>query len=211
MRAASGFSWVVVAAVLVGCTRAGEGAGPPPEVTPIDTRPIEVPPEEVVPRPVARPGAGASGEQGAPAFGGTTGPSEQLRPGMKPAVLKEVRAAEQEGFDRVVFELAGDGVPGWRARYLEGSARQCGSGEAVKVAGGALLEVTLLPAQAHDEKGKVTVKDRERKPGLVGIVEMEQVCDFEGQVTWVLGLAGKAPYRVTELASPARVVVDVQR
>ncbi|HSO00754.1 MAG TPA: hypothetical protein VLS89_20820 [Candidatus Nanopelagicales bacterium] len=185
-------------------------------MTPIDTRPIEVPPadEGTLPAPRPVPGGASGGATGGAqekAFDGTTASSERLRPGMKPATLKEVRAAENEGFDRVVVEFAGAGVSGWRARYLEGSARQCGSGDAVKVAGSALLEVTLLPAQAHDEKGQVTIKDRERKPGLPLIQEMKLTCDFEGQVTWVLGLSEKAPYRVLELGSPARVVVDVRR
>jgi hypothetical protein len=38
---------------------------------------------------------------------------------------------------------------------------------------------------------------------------MTLICDFEGQVEWVLGIAAPAAYRVSELTGPARLVLDV--
>ena len=124
-------------------------------------------------------------------------------------VLRDVRAASQEGFDRVVFEFEGSAVPGYRVGYVD-SAVQCGSGETVEVAGAALLQVRLDPAQAHTEAGEATVRERERRPALPVLQEMESVCDFEADVTWVLGLAARNRFRVQELAGPARLVVDVE-
>ena len=43
------------------------------------------------------------------------------------------------------------------------------------------------------------------------VKELKLVCDFEGEVAWVLGIAAVAPYRVSELARPARLVLDVRR
>lgn len=139
-------------------------------------------------------------------FQGTTEPTVKERAGAPVAVLREVRAAEQQGFDRVVFEL--DGMPGYRIGYVDRPV-QCGSGEPVEVAGAARLQVQLVPAQAHTEAGEPTVRDRERPLDLPVVKELESTCDFEADVTWVLGLASRRPYRVQELADPARLVVDV--
>ena len=139
-------------------------------------------------------------------FSGTTAATEKQRADAPVAVLREVRAARQEGFDRVVFEL--DGMPGYRIGYQDRPV-QCGSGEPVEVAGTAWLQVQLLPAQAHTEAGEPTVRERERRLDLPVVKEIESTCDFEADVTWVLGLAARRPYRVQELASPPRLVVDV--
>lgn len=141
-------------------------------------------------------------------FQGTTEATEKLRDGAPVAVLQEVRAAAQPGFDRVVFELEGSAVPGYRIGY-ETRPVQCGSGEPVEVAGEAWLQVQLLPAQAHTEAGEPTVRERERRLALPVVKEIKSTCDFEADVTWVLGLASRRPYRVQELAGPARLVVDV--
>lgn len=139
-------------------------------------------------------------------FQGTTEPTEKRRDDTPVAVLREVRAAEQQGFDRVVFEL--DRMPGYRIGYEDRPA-QCGSGEPVEVAGEARLQVQLVPAQAHTEEGAPTVEQRERHLDLPVLKELESTCDFEADVTWVLGLASRRPYRVQELASPARLVIDI--
>jgi len=141
-------------------------------------------------------------------FEGTTEATEKQRAGAPVAVLREVRAAEQQGFDRVVFEFEGSAVPGYRIGYQDRPV-QCGSGEPVEVAGEARLQVQLLPAQAHTEAGEPTVRERERHLDLPVLKELESICDFEADVTWVLGLASRRPYRVQELASPARLVVDI--
>lgn len=131
------------------------------------------------------------------------------RPDLGVVVLRAVRAAGQRGFDRVVFEFEGNDVPGYRVGYVD-SAIQCGSGEAVELAGEALLQVQLTPAQAHTEAGEPTVRERERRLDLPILKELESTCDFEADVTWVLGLASRKVFRVQELASPARLVIDLE-
>jgi hypothetical protein len=70
--------------------------------------------------------------------------------------------------------------------------------------------VRLTPAQAN-AGGEPTVTERERKASLPVIQELELTCDFEGEVTWVLGNAHPNKYRVMELREPTRLVVDVQQ
>ena len=126
------------------------------------------------------------------------------------ATLVSLRAAEHAGYDRVVWELSGP-QPGVHAEYVDRPVRQCGSGEPVPLAGDAWLEVRLEPARAHPEEGRPTIADRRRAAGLPIVEEMVMTCDFEAVVTWVLGVSSPEPYRVTRLADPPRVVVDIRR
>ncbi|MBF5045454.1 hypothetical protein FGE12_23810 [Aggregicoccus sp. 17bor-14] len=125
--------------------------------------------------------------------------------------LAAVRAAKQPGYDRVVFELSGDALPGYHLEYVDRPIVRCGSGEPTQVAGQAWLQVRLTGAQAHTDAGKPTVGPRERKESLGVLRELEQTCDFEGEVTWVLGLQHPNRFRVLELKAPTRLVVDVQQ
>jgi hypothetical protein len=132
------------------------------------------------------------------------------RSGQKSATLREVRAARNEGFDRVVFQFDGDALPGYQVEYLDTPAIRCGSGDPTEIAGAGRLQVRLQPAQAHDENGQPTVASRERTAALPLLQELKQTCDFEGEVTWVLGVKQPHAYRVLELHAPARIVVDVR-
>ncbi len=124
------------------------------------------------------------------------------------AVLGAVRTGRHEGYDRVVFEL--DRIPGWEVEYVDRPVTACGSGEAVPVAGDAWLEVRMTSAAAHTEAGAPTVKDRDRKLDLGVARQLVGTCDFEGHVTWVLGVSNPGRFRAFELADPPRLVVDVQ-
>lgn len=205
--------WGIAAALLAGaCGNGGTTGTPtaPPDVTPIDTRPIE-PPASEPPAPTA-PRPKTPDAEGEAPFEGTTGVAEKKRPGVKkPVILREVRVGEHEGYERMVFEIAGDELPGYRVTYTDKPSAQCGSGDPSKVAGKGWLEVRLSPAQAHDEAGKVTIADRERHPKLEVVQEMELTCDFEGEVTWSVGVAERNKFRVLELSKPARIVIDVRR
>jgi hypothetical protein len=154
--------------------------------------------------------AGTPGASPEEDFKGTSGAVEKRKPGQSPRVLKEVRTASHPNFDRVVFEFEGDAVPGYKVEYVDKPVRQCGSGDTVAVEGDGWLNVTFTPAQAHTDAGQATVEDRERRLNLKILKELESICDFEGEVAWVLGVSSPNLYRVIELASPARLVVDIK-
>ena len=148
------------------------------------------------------------------AFAGTTASVHRARPippGVPPALLRAVETDSGPGYDRVVFEFAGDSVPGYHVEYVTAPVRRCGSGDPVALAGAGRLVVRFEPARAHDERGNPSPVQRERATGLPAVKDMKLVCDFEGQVEWVLGVAAAAPYRVSETTAPARLVVDIRR
>jgi hypothetical protein len=150
------------------------------------------------------------GDASAADFKGTAGIVDKPRPDAPPALLRDVRTARQEGFDRVVFEFAGESLPGYHLEYVDRPVRQCGSGEPVPLAGDAWLQMRLVPANAHTEAGAPTVRERERHLDYPVFRELESTCDFEAHVEWVLGVASPNRYRVLELSNPTRLVVDVR-
>lgn len=125
--------------------------------------------------------------------------------------LSVMRTATHESFDRFVLEFQGDELPDYHVEYIDRPVRQCGSGNPVELAGDGWLEIRLEPARAHDDEGEATVEQRESSPGLPVILEAKLTCDFEAVVVWVLGVSSPNRYRVTELQSPARLVVDVRK
>ncbi|MFQ1001991.1 hypothetical protein [Modestobacter sp. SSW1-42] len=120
-----------------------------------------------------------------------------------------VRAARQEGYDRVVFELAGSGTPGWQVEYVDSASAQ-GSGDPVDVPGEAVLQVVLQGVSYPYETGATEVPR-----GPVGAADSEHVAGvvydgtFEGTAVAWIGTDGRAPFRVYSLTGPSRVVVEV--
>jgi hypothetical protein len=171
---------------------AGSDAPDRPEPTVADTlRPDEVQADEA-------------------SFTGTVRTTEKTAARQGVALLQAVRTGRHAGFDRVVFAFDAGALPGYHLEYVDRPVRNCGEGRVVPIEGDAWLQVRLTPANAHTEEGRPTVAPRERRPALPVLREPELTCDFEADVTWVLGLAAPNPYRVLELRYPPRLVVDVR-
>lgn len=128
------------------------------------------------------------------------------------ATLRDVRLGlhpEEGGWDRLVFEFAGDLPPG-SVSYVP-SVSACGSGAPVMLPGTALLAVRFSQTAAHTDAGQPTIR-RATLPGAGGIVlEARQTCDFEGEVSWAIGLKERQRFKVTLLDRPRRVVIDIKQ
>ena len=156
--------------------------------------------------------ASPAGEDDAPAdFPAAPALSEQ-EPSGGPLTVTAVRVARQDGYDRVVFELAGKaaGQAGWRVEYVDEPASQ-GSGDPVDVAGDAALSVTITGTGYPMDTGQEEVGDDPALPGDLQVVEDVVLgAVFEGQYEAFVGTSGELPFRVFRLSDPERVVVDVQ-
>lgn len=119
--------------------------------------------------------------------------------------LVAVRTSAAVGATRMEFEFDAR-VPSYRVAYTD-SVRACGSGEDVALPGNARLVVAFRNAAAHDDAGHATVADRDRSPGLPGLLALRLFCDFEGDVSWAAALPRRAPFAVSELSSPPRLLV----
>ena len=139
--------------------------------------------------------------------GTSTGPIEEHDSTGSP-LLVAVRAGRQKNADRLVFELRG-GRPGFRVEYVD-ELVQDGSGDPVPLLGRAVVQILLRPAAAHDDAGHPTFTGP--PPDVTDFATFRQVADagdFEGQLTWGIGVAARTPMRVLRLDGPSRVAVDV--
>ena len=143
-------------------------------------------------------------------FEGTAGITNKKYEIKSAAVLKEVRTAQHNGYDRVVFEFEGVEMPGYKIEYIDKPVRQCGSGNPVNLKGDGWLEIRFYPANAHTKEGKPTVENRELVPNHKIIRELKSTCDFEAEVIWVLGVSSPNKYRISELKNPTRLAVDIK-
>ncbi|GHG86871.1 hypothetical protein [Comamonas sp. JC664] len=232
--------WLAGCLALAGCSKKEEPAAAPTEAAPqpqAPSIPSTRPPEGTIPRegeaaaqpPVHTATSGdeevAAGDTVPPVDAPaadvppedpknrewTTAPVVLKRSPGQAVTLRSVRTGTHADYDRVVFEFDGPRVPGYQLEYVDKPVIQCGSGDEAPLAGQAALQVTLTPARGHDDQGRATVAALELKPKLPTLLELVRTCDFEAEVTWVLGTKARTDYRVMELSDPTRLVVDVKR
>ena len=128
------------------------------------------------------------------------------------ALLERVAIGRHEGFDRVVFQFRGEGLPSYRIQYTEPPFAEDGSGNPVEVNGNAFVTVRMEPASGFDlntGEGELVYKGPKRLEGAGSIVkEVVRTGDFEAVLSWVIGLDAKVPFLVTRTESPSRLIVD---
>ena len=148
----------------------------------------------------------------APLEGASTEPVAVSATISETALLTDVRSARQEGYDRVVFEFS-NGVPGYDVGYVERPVVADGSGDEVAVEGGAVLRIRMEPALDADltqESAPRTYTGPVRfSPDTAVVDELVRTGGFEAVLTWAAGIDTKRPFRVTTLAGPPRIVIDV--
>jgi hypothetical protein len=124
-------------------------------------------------------------------------------------VLTDVRVGAHRGFDRIVFEVAGEGQAGWQVGY-HGDPRPAGP---IEVPGEAVLGIVLTNiAQPGDAPGVREPWSGPGRLGLDGTAVLETLVAgglVEGRHTFLAGLDRRRPFAVGQLDSPPRVVVDL--
>lgn len=129
-------------------------------------------------------------------------------------VLVGVRTGSHPGYTRYVFDFVnadpeghsplGSARPGWDVRHVPPSdAVQDGSGDPPPVGGAVYLRIRFDGAAAHYDDGTPSIRyglDAHSPLGFGG--------DFEGRVTWFLGLEREQPFNVFFVENN-KVVVDV--
>jgi hypothetical protein len=116
------------------------------------------------------------------------------------------RVGEQVGYDRFVLQFDPI-VPTYTVKRQDKPVFQGASGQSVTLSGTSGVLVTV-----HSAQGATTFTgptDFNHSEYLV-LNEARQIQDFEGYVSWGLGLSKPACMRAFTLESPARLVVDFQ-
>lgn len=149
------------------------------------------------------------------AFAGATTPTSAPPPpgATQVALLADVEASSGAGVDRVVFRFADGHLPGYDVAYVDGPVRQDGSGEMVPVEGRAFLQVRFEPASGVDLRAgtfEETYGGPDRVRGTTTrVTEVVRAGDFEANLTWVIGLDTKVPYRVEVLPGDNAVAIEL--
>ena len=138
-----------------------------------------------------------------------TSPVKVVRQVHPAAKVVDLRVGEHKNFDRVVIDVRGD-VPGYTVRYVHKLTYDA-SGKPVRLKGKRFIAIALTPAKAENAKGRSLYHgprlQQYRMPSLRGVAFTG---DFEGVVSFGLSLRHRDDFRVSELSSPSRLVIDLQ-
>ena len=123
--------------------------------------------------------------------------------------LTAVRTGEHSGYDRVVFQFSGT-LPGYTAGRVPAVSSDP-KGTPVPLAGQSYLRVVFLgtsavcPTPLHRTYSGPAVLT----PYYPELLTVSAAGDFEGVLSFGIGLAAQGGYHVITLTSPARLVIDV--
>ena len=125
--------------------------------------------------------------------------------------VTDVQVAHHEGFDRVVYEMAGAGMPGWTVGYVS-QAVQDGSGMVLELDGQATLWVSISGSGYPSDSGATPFSHPTPVRGdrTTAVTEVQGWSAFEGTTGSFIGVAGTDhAFRVFLLDDPVRLVVDI--
>src|SRR5438105_1248768 len=149
-----------------------------------------------------------------PLSGGSTAARVSGHP-IETLFLTDVQSKRDRCVDRISFFFRAGSIerPGFRVEYRPAREAQTedGSGRRIRVAGSAFLVVHLSPAataETNADQLKFTYKgpNRLHSGGLRYVREVVKTGDFEGVVTWAIGLSERRPFRVSASTRPGLAV-----
>ncbi len=148
-------------------------------------------------------------------FSGNTEAKERITRADRqgPATLESATGTDAGSHSSVSFVFT-PLVPDFNVQYVD-EPISCGSGEPLDIEGSAFLQVRFTPSLAHNDLGETTVSlPEDISANLPAILEIQQSCDFEGELTFVFGLDEEADFKVNYLTAPIgnveTIVVDVR-
>ncbi|MEN1975282.1 AMIN-like domain-containing (lipo)protein [Cellulomonas sp. P4] len=187
------------------------GRGAAPDAGPDDA---SAPPSASA--PAATPSPGTDRPAPAPSGTATRTPAGDSGTDAEPSddaqlTVTGLRSGTHPGFDRVVVDLTGTGTPGWHVERQHEAVTDP-TGEVVDLTGDGVLALTVTGLGYPHETGATQLAPGSRAPGGTVVTGAEFTGMFEGQAQVFLGLTDpSAPYEVSLLDDPLRIVVDVQR
>jgi len=98
-------------------------------------------------------------------------------------------------------------TPGYDVRYVSKIVAD-GSGKPISLLGTKRIRVVIRPARGHTSGGTNLLAST-LTPKCSNLRQVKKAGDFEGVVSYGLGLSRKTGFRVFRLTGPTRVVIDV--
>ena len=122
------------------------------------------------------------------------------------ATVYDIRVAHHDGYDRLVIGFpTANTMPEYQlTRQATATFVRDASGQPVTLNGSAGIRAVLRNADITPGAPS------DLKPGLPAIREVTQIGNFERVVSYGIGIATPACFRVLELSGPTRLVIDVQ-
>ena len=155
------------------------------------------------------PSAVAQVHQTAQAAGGDIPGSGYSNPGMPEVLRRDVRAAEHEGFDRLVFEFSGNPEVVEKAMTYQDAPDQQGTGDIEPVKGNAYLPVLLRRvAVADTPEGRQFVGRGSLGVAAGNILDVFNSGGTEGDSLFYVGLDSERDFTFQMLENPPRIVLD---
>jgi hypothetical protein len=195
VRSLRGLAVLAVTAGLI----AGCGSAPPPKSSSAPSPQAPKPTATAPSTPATTPSTPVPVVPPAPAWPTTTRTAAAQHPGY----LTAISVGQQAGYDRVVFTFS-QGIPGYTAGYVT-SVLTDAKGDVLPLPGRAFLRVVFHPSsgvQTYSGPGSIT-------PLYPTLLQVRAAGDFEGYLSFGIGLSQRAGFRVFTLTRPYRVVVDV--
>jgi len=128
--------------------------------------------------------------------------------------IRDVRVGSHAGYDRIVFEFLGAGIPDLRVRRVAPPFVADPSGLTLTVPGTSFIQIRMTQTTgagyARPDGQPTYTGPSSFQPGYPRLVSLVQAGDFEGVSTWIAGLTGRMCYRVSVLKGPARLVIDLR-
>jgi hypothetical protein len=196
-----------LAAVLAGCGGASRPAGLAGSASPSSASPAASATDSSSPSPAV---------SASPATSPTPQPTAQIPSGFAcvdvsggnqqtPSGIVAVRVGQHDGYDRFVIEFNGP-IPAYAIRRQSGTTFTTNPrGTPITLKGTDGLSVLVHPIDNWTSYVSPTAFD----PDFQFLKQARLIQNFEGYHQWALGIQGKPCLRVTELASPSRLVVDI--
>jgi len=161
--------------------------------------------------------AGPSGAAGSPASASSNAAAQtaatlspDARACQQPGkYLTTVRTGKHAGYDRVVFQFSG-GLPAVTAERVK-AVYADPKGTTISLPGRSYLHVVFRGASANcpQPAHRTWTGPAVLTPGYPQLLAVKAAGDFEGYLSFGLGLADQGPYHVSTLTGPDRVVIDV--
>ena len=123
------------------------------------------------------------------------------------AFIDAVRTGTHTGYDRLTIEFKNGQPDTIEVRpQTDNKFMTDPKGDTVTLAGQAGIKVTIHISDAHTAYSGPT----DIKTGYSGLLEVRQIGDYEGYVTFALGVSSPGCYIATILTNPVRLVIDIQ-
>lgn len=123
------------------------------------------------------------------------------------ASLSEWEVRGRQEFDRLVFTFGSDDpMPGYEVEFVQGPIRPCGAEADLESGARVFLRVRFSAARPGPS---VDLRDTSIRPRR-NVKELHVTCEQGDRLEFVVGLASIRDYRLLEVRSPRRLVVDIR-